>query len=238
MAIEIDNGSASGLGTSQLSWTHNPTGTPRGVLVGIVQDVTSGDQVSGVSYGDISMNEVTGSPFLHPTGLEDATLYAFFLGSSIPTGPQVVNVNVTAANNRRAAAYTVTAATDTVVDSAATVEGSAIVDPSVTITVTSSASYFAMSMLHSGQNTNSATTIGAAWTQTWAQDFGNATAKIGRISAITFRGAGEGILANYTGASEEGAVFAVAIRQTSEDAGGGVTDPGYYRRLIQGYHHL
>ena len=37
--------------TGDLSWTHTPVGTPRGVIVLVAQNVANGDEVDGVTYG-------------------------------------------------------------------------------------------------------------------------------------------------------------------------------------------
>src|SRR3990167_10719274 len=70
-------------GTTSLSWTHTPVGTPRGVFVGVSATVDLSDVVSACTYGPVSMSRVA---IATRDGFEDGTVYAFFLGSSIPTG--------------------------------------------------------------------------------------------------------------------------------------------------------
>jgi hypothetical protein len=92
----ITSNTASGSG-DDVSFTHTPVGTPRGVLVfvtfagsfsGTVDQVTSTP-----TYGGVSMAEVPLS-MLNFSGTEDKQVHAFFLGSSIPTGPQTVAFTV------------------------------------------------------------------------------------------------------------------------------------------------
>jgi hypothetical protein len=83
------------LTTSNLaSFTHTPVGTPRGVLV-MVPNESATDQVSACTYGGVAMTEVTLSPLL-ASGAEGGALHGFFLGSSVPTGPQTVAATVAA----------------------------------------------------------------------------------------------------------------------------------------------
>ncbi|MCB9610512.1 MAG: hypothetical protein H6716_28240, partial [Polyangiaceae bacterium] len=88
------------------SWTHTPTGTPRGVIVFVCHYYASSSVT--VTYGGIPMNEVA----LYRSGSWLAA--AFFLGSGIPTGAQTVAVT-TPATYVKGVAVTVTADRDTVV---------------------------------------------------------------------------------------------------------------------------
>jgi hypothetical protein len=95
MAIAFDaitSDIASGAG-ADVSFTHTPVGTPRGVLVfvtftGSFAGLT--DQVTSTpTYGGVSMSEVPLS-MLAFSGTEDKQVHCFHLGSSIPTGAQTV----------------------------------------------------------------------------------------------------------------------------------------------------
>ena len=51
MAATYDAETVIGNGTSTISSTHTPSGTPKGAIVLITQDVGATDEVTGVTYG-------------------------------------------------------------------------------------------------------------------------------------------------------------------------------------------
>lgn len=80
--------------TDPKTWTHTPVGTPRGVVVFIQQTGTSSDFVNGtVSYGGSALTRVPTNGFAQDTAIEPASIYAYFLGSGIPTGAQTVSID-------------------------------------------------------------------------------------------------------------------------------------------------
>jgi hypothetical protein len=95
------------------SWSHNPTGTPRGVFV-FVYTNSATKTVTGVTYDGTSLTEVTSAAAVD-TSTEPARIDVFFLGSSVPTtDPATVVVSRT--NNTvgmGGVAVTVTAGADT-----------------------------------------------------------------------------------------------------------------------------
>lgn len=106
--IAFDAASQSAAGTGNLEWEHVPvTAKPAGVLVLVVQDGEAVDQVSGITYGGLAMEEVPGSPF---KGAEvKGMIHAFWLGrANVKRGTQKVLVTVSGANSKRAVAYSVT----------------------------------------------------------------------------------------------------------------------------------
>ncbi len=62
MTVAADAFATATPGGGNLTWTHTPVGTPRGVQVFIVQDESETDQVSTVTYDGDSLTENTGSP--------------------------------------------------------------------------------------------------------------------------------------------------------------------------------
>lgn len=117
MAVAHDAVSESHTGTtgstseSSFSWTHTPTGTPRGVLVFERTNGTT-DPVTAITYGGVSMAKVGSRALDNVTEIQ--SIQAWFLGSGIPTGAQTVQVTRT--NNAvgvYCAGITVTAAADT-----------------------------------------------------------------------------------------------------------------------------
>jgi len=88
MAIAYDAKSTKA-GSSNLTWTHTPVGTPKAIIV-CVGTAQASDVVTSVTYGGEAMTEITGSPRIR-TG-EASSCYAYFLGANIPTGAQTVVV--------------------------------------------------------------------------------------------------------------------------------------------------
>ncbi len=111
------SGSAS-TNQSSFSWTHTPSGTPRGILV-YVFSISATAQDTSVTYGGTTMQLVSGGE-ANDTVTEPGTVRTYFLGSSIPTGAQSVVVNrVNNATQMWAACYSATAANNTQIVSVA-----------------------------------------------------------------------------------------------------------------------
>ena len=119
MAVAFDAVSESHTGTTgstsvaSFSWSHDPVGTPRGVLV-YVLTVGPSSLATSVTYGGTALSAVSGGSASDTAG-ETGTVEAWFLGASVPTDdPATVVVNRT--NNGStvyAVAVTVTATADT-----------------------------------------------------------------------------------------------------------------------------
>ncbi len=170
MTIAFDASSNATEAGTTLSWTHTPVGTPAGVLVFVVQNVT-GDEVTSVTYGGVAMTEVTGSPNTKAAA-EDGTTYGYHLGTGIPAGAQTVVVNVTATGSIKAAvAYTVTAAADTVVqDTDITINSDSATNPSATLSLGGNTCFCAIGFM-SGQAAVGNITPSANWTSRYEFDF-------------------------------------------------------------------
>jgi hypothetical protein len=117
-AVAFDAVSESHTGTSgsasegSFSWTHAPSGTPRGVLC-FTHVNANADDATAVDYGASAMASVSGGRAVDTAG-EPGDTKAWFLGSSVPTGNQTVTV--TRNNNSNvmyASCVTVTASSDT-----------------------------------------------------------------------------------------------------------------------------
>jgi hypothetical protein len=112
MAVALDSVTA-GNGTTSFSFDVTPSGTPRGIAVLIGQELLAEDQISGITYGGVTMTEVTGSPvFNNPTN-QTSVAYGYFLGASIPTGTQSLSITCTGSSEKRVWVVVVTAAADT-----------------------------------------------------------------------------------------------------------------------------
>lgn len=119
MAVAFDASSESHTGTtssvseSSFNWTHTPSGAPKGVAVFVIGNGAFTDIISGVTYNGVSMTLVDIAQTTN-LGAEPGFCKAYFLGSSIPTGAQTVEVTRT--NNTTsvwAVAVSVTADVDT-----------------------------------------------------------------------------------------------------------------------------
>ncbi len=136
MSIAYDAASNPTAGTGNLTWNHTPVGTPKGVLVFVVA-ANGIDEVTGVTYGGVSMSEVALSPLLKATAFAMAA-HAFFLGSSVPTGVQEVVVTVSSgAAIRQALCYTVTSTQDSAVQNTATFLVESTANPSTSLALSS-----------------------------------------------------------------------------------------------------
>ncbi len=126
------------------SFSHTPSGTPRGVLVYVLSPVQSEDRVTGITYGGDTMTEVAGSPVLKATG-EIMAAHLFFLGTSIPTGTQTVAITTTASTGGvRCGAITITASGDTEVVDTSTISSDSLANPSVTVSLAGRTSFVAV----------------------------------------------------------------------------------------------
>jgi hypothetical protein len=180
------------------SWTHTPTGTPRGVCVMVVQNQDTGaDNVTGVTYGGVAMTRVrmaTGT-----TG-ESSRIYVYFLGSGIPTGAQTVTATMNDANNKVAYCATVTAAANTQVDTSNDdAPGTANANPSLTLTFSGTlATWAAYEAVFTGLAAP-VTTVQAGSTHAFGNDFGNASAMFARKAGT----GGTSTTMGYTAAADD-----------------------------------
>ncbi len=98
--VTYDASSESHTGTTgstlelSFNWTHTPVSTPKGVLVFVMQNNSSTDKTSTVTYGGTTVPLVPGGFAADTTG-EPRSCKAFFLGAGVPTGAQSVVVNRT-----------------------------------------------------------------------------------------------------------------------------------------------
>jgi hypothetical protein len=72
------------------------------------------DEITGVTYGGVTVNEVTGSPVSSSAGgAAGMSIHAFFLGAGLGTGGKTVEVTCSGSVQKHAWAVTVTGAADT-----------------------------------------------------------------------------------------------------------------------------
>lgn len=169
MAVAYDAASNVGTEAQSPSWTHTPTGTPRGVIVWVDTEFVSTDQVTSVTYGGTSMTEVTGSPLLKSSG-EVAATHCFFLGTSVPTGAQTVSVTGTG-QNKWGRCITVTADADTEIQDTDTDQSDSATASAVALTLGGNSSFVAAGGV-SGQPVVGSVSPATGWTSRDEYDFG------------------------------------------------------------------
>lgn len=162
--------------TSTGSDTFTPVGTPKGIFVGIGENLCAGDVISGVTYGGVAMSRVC---FLRvePANNIDGGIYGYFLGASIPTGSQTVAVTVGSGTTAKAVhVISVTAGADTELAGTtgfATSSADSGWGTSFTMTVTGiTGASFGFSAIWSQQNTPASVTVGSGETLAQSVDFG------------------------------------------------------------------
>ena len=215
-AVIAFDAATEGTGTTALTWTHVPVGTPKGVFLFCMNN-TNADVFSGATYGGTAMTQINNAT--DGTG-EPGFAEGYFLGASIPTGNQAVVCTVsTGSTAKHGVVITVTAASNTQL--AGTGSGTVAVDtddPSVTITGIAGASYGAAGM-HSGQNTEGSTTAGTGMTIGPSNDYGTQTTASERRT--TQQASGNMAIQFITAASDDVAMVGIAIEQTVPDVATG-----------------
>jgi hypothetical protein len=189
---------------SPMSWSHNPVGTPRGIIVLIVTNDTT-DTVTGVTYDGTALGRV----LWQNVGGENGSAYAYFLGASVPTtDPATVSVTFTGSNNHMGVSVSVTAADDTSVDDTGILSSTSLANPSITLTT--SVTTLTYGALYSGTASPAATAPDANHTDIQEADLGIETSSTIRRSATV--AAGSPAVAWASGADDVAAV-AIAVRE-------------------------
>lgn len=207
--------------------SHVPVGTPRGILVVVVQRATLDDTITGITYGGTAMVEMTGSPYIG-TNSEAAVIYAYFLGSSVPTGTQDAVLSYSAQRGRHIGIFSLTGAADleeNAIEQLFDVESQD--DPSATFAIDSVES-FVMEAFMSGASAIGNVSPNTGWTAESEGDLGSLVSGIYSYDTI---GTAD-VTVGYTSSFAENVhLVAVAI---SEVVGGGPTSIAPLRRRIMG----
>jgi hypothetical protein len=210
MAIVFDASSSSTQGTSHLTWTHTVANfvTPKGVLVFIIQDGESTDQVQGVTYGGEPLTEIYSSPNIKASG-ELGVIYTYFLGTNTLAESQALYVTVSGSAQKIATCITVTADTNiTIQDEDATINSNSVADPTCTLQLDSLNSFCAIAF-HSGQAAVSGITPLASWTSRLENDFGAATGGVYSYDTI----GNSDVTAGWTQTEDDALATAIALRE-------------------------
>jgi hypothetical protein len=117
---QAHSGSTMSVSEASFTKTHNPIGTPKGILVFTICANDTGEQATAVSWGGVSLTKVTGGAAEDTAG-EVMRCTAWFNGNAAAIAGRADNIiTVTRVNNvdqMTAVAATVTAAGDTEVPS-------------------------------------------------------------------------------------------------------------------------
>lgn len=211
MAVAYDAVSTAGFNfTGTYSWTHTPVGTPRGAMVWPWSP--GGDNVTGVTYGGSAMAEVTGSPLQKNTG-EAITVYGYFLGASVPSGAQTVEVTQGGTDTRNAMAITMTAEADTEIVDTSTISSDSQADPSVVLSLGGRECFCAIKF-GSGHNAITDVTPNSGWTGRAEGSNGSYTNGLYTYDTVGTTD----VTAGWTQTAEDAVAIAAAF---AEVAGGG-----------------
>lgn len=173
MAVAIDALSNATPATGNLSWTHTPVGTPKGVVVRVMQNGDSANYTTGVTYGGVALTQITGSPQTKTTG-EFGVVSTWLLGSGVPTGAQTVAITVSdTVTSKSATCTTLTAAANIELNASVALTGDAVANPSTTLGL-GGISSLVMLHCHSGQAAVTGCTPLAGWTSQYEFDAGSA----------------------------------------------------------------
>lgn len=206
MAVAFDAVSNVAAGTGNLSWTHTPVGTPRGVKVDIVENGgTNG--VSSVTYGGVAMELASVN---NKTSGEAGTVITYFLGRGIPTGAQTVSVTVSDAVSKRAVATTVTASTNTCwISTDISIGSDSLANPASTLNLLGKTCFVSLAG-HSGQNAVTGTTQLTGWTSRLEHAFGTACGAWYSYNTI----AATNVSCGWTQTADDAVMVALAITES------------------------
>lgn len=206
--------------TGNISFTHTPVGTPRGILI-FVFWVQNTSEVSSVTYGGDSCTLTPAGRI--SIGTEPGSVVCYWLGTSIPTGAQTVSITVSGASGKRACCYSVTASADTEIADEASIS-TTTANPSATLNLGGKTSFCAQAFTTGEDDIATNCTPLTNWTSRMENDSG--TRGSGSYSYNTIGSAD--VTVGYTDAnSEETALLAVALTEVDTASGDSLMDWGF-----------
>jgi hypothetical protein len=190
---------------SPFTFSHTPSGTPRGILVVIQHGTVSTDLITGaVTYGGVAMTRISRAA---DTAGEPGATYAYFLGSGIPTGAQTVSITHSAtATLKIATVNSMTAAANTAVEVSNVIQADTA-NPQLALNSAVSALRYVG--VYSGAVGPTSLTLLGGMTAVHSHDFG---AFCSRVDRETTASSGSFTI-GYTAASDDVGMVAVAIRE-------------------------
>lgn len=215
MAVAFDSSSSSfrpqGVTSSTLSFTHTPSGTPKGVAVTITYPAPESgapDYVNAVTYGGVTLSRVVrASDIASERGAADL----WFRGTGVPSGAAVVNADINSVTTTRfhITAIAMTGDSDLEVVDFDSINGDTA-DPSVTLAY-SSRTCLAVAAHHGGAADPSAFVPNSNCTLVAQADFG---ASHGVVIRQTTPGNADFAIGG-TASLEDAAFAAMAVSETS-----------------------
>lgn len=227
MTVALDVVSIVASGTGDRSYNHVTTASPAGIYTFILAGTTAGttDIVVGACYGGIVMAEDTVSPIVK-TAVERMQAHLFKLETGVPSGSQIVNIDVNTADNWMSGTISLTAAGAVeVVDSDNSINSNSIVSPSTTLSLGGRTSFCAIGLV-SGQNAVTGISPRAGWTVRDESDFGGQSSGIYTYDTI----ASTDVVAGWTQTAEDAIAIAFAVSEVVV-AGGGTPPPGLLQAM-------
>jgi hypothetical protein len=204
----VSNNAGAACGGAGSSWTHTPSGTPRGVIVIVTAAASNLDlDLTNNFYGSTPLKLV--GYVRKATG--EAGSVAVLYADKVASGSQTVKVDDLNSNTCRAVAWTVTTANNRPIRafnrSAWTASSDATANPSVTVDPVGSS--LVLIGFTSGQDAVTGITPLANWTGDVEHDYGTVTAGYYRYNTI---GTAQ-VTAGFTQTSEDVAMMAVAVSE-------------------------
>jgi hypothetical protein len=194
--------------TGDRTFTHTPSGTPKGVVVCVLAAATSAP-FTGVLYGGIAMKLKTSATDTSEAG--GVWIYTLTDTPGVPAGAQTVTIQGATATGKWATCSTVTAATNatTIGTQFGATNTTTAANPTQAITTT--ASSLAYSAMHTG-NLAPATAVNAGSTLQHSNDYGALAANTARRSSADAAGT---VTITYTVVSDDYCIAAVALSELS-----------------------
>ena len=193
--------------TGSRTFTHTPVGTPKGVVVVIVSDVTGTAPVTGVLYGGVAMS-------LQETAIdtsEAGRVDIYTLASGVPSGAQTVTLQGASTAQKWVTCSTVTASSSTVlVNAHGHVDTTIATNPAVTLTTTLTALLYGA--VAGGAAAPSSYAAGTGFTAQFNNDLGAQSARSQRSTSTVAAGSNSYNFAFAT--SDDWCIAAVAIAET------------------------
>jgi hypothetical protein len=202
------------------SWSHTLASGANGLLVAVVQTGGTTDVLSGATAVQVGSTNLTRIRFDTDAAGPGMGVYWFFLGSSVPTGLQTISTNKSGGlEQTRCSAWSVTADTDTEVDTSNATTGDQD-DPSITLSTSSGVTTFVATAFASGLASTGDVTEGADYTRHMADAAFSLTRHTARRTNLA---TGGNVTVDWTTASSDDvAMSAIAIR---EAISGAITPP-------------
>lgn len=208
MAIAYDAKSTKA-GSSTLTWTHTPAGTPKGVVVFVTAGLAQ-STISGVTYGGVTMDELAGSPMIH--GIETGVIHAYFLGANIPTGAQTVVATSIVSTIKGAICITLTATAGTTTVQAinTNIDSNSVENPSATFSI-GGVTCFVVESGWSGQDAIAGVAPNSGWTSQLEYDLGTSVGLTYSYNTVY----SDDVTIGWTQAAEDAMCLAVAIAEVT-----------------------